>query len=97
MLVLFSPRAQAELRAAVDYHSDPAAATRFSLNVESLLLRMQRFPGSAQPRPDLTRRNVRFWFLAPLWFLTQKREGFLLVVSVVHASRDLRSYLRNIL
>ena len=88
MTVRWSPSAEADLQAAIDYlaHEDPAAAAHLMNGIREAveLLTDGRFEG---PKAHLAGKPVRSWLVRPFRLYYQRRDDVLLILRVYHERR----------
>jgi toxin ParE1/3/4 len=94
------PRADRDIDDAVGHLLDersPAAALQFLDEVREALERIARRPGIGSPRYAHVLPGLRFWRLRRLPYLLfyVEQPGFLDVLRVFHAARDLPAALRG--
>ncbi len=97
MKLRISPRADADLDAIWDYiaRDSPRAADRVENDLHTALHLLADQPGIGHRRPDVTVRDYRFWRVYSYLIVYRMEADGLLVVRVLHGSRDLRRQLRQ--
>jgi toxin ParE1/3/4 len=96
-----SALAQADIEAALDYYlsAAPRVAGEFLNALEKAVTHIERAPGTGSLRyaHDLDLPGVRFWVVAkfPYSLFYLEREDHLLVIRLVHHSRDIPATLQT--
>ena len=96
MKVEFAPSAVSDLRDIERFlHSPSRASAEFSAIIHHGVQHLAQWPGTAVRREDLSTADVLFWFESPYFFVLREQPNRLMIVAVMHASRNIRRELRK--
>jgi plasmid stabilization system protein ParE len=78
------------------YAKSPYARKWFARVLSGAIRHLERFPGTAQRRPDVSGYDVFFWRAESFWLVLQQEPDITIIVAVVHTSRELNQALRDL-
>jgi len=92
-----APLASADLDAIWNYIAadSPEAADRVENDLHTAMRLLAEFPGIGHTLPDVDRPGYRFWRVHSYLIAYRVEVTTLIVVRVVHGSRELRAQLRH--
>ncbi|MDO8631804.1 MAG: type II toxin-antitoxin system RelE/ParE family toxin [Phycisphaerales bacterium] len=96
MRLRLSHRADADLDAIWTYiaKDNPKAADRVERDLHTTMQMLSEHPGIGHIRPDVPRPGYRFWRIYSFLIVYRIEADDLIVVRVLHGSRDIRQHLR---
>ena len=96
MRVEFAPSGVADLRDIEDFlHRPSRQSAEFSALMHDAISHLERWPGTATSRADLTNLDVVFWFAHPYHLVMKRESERLVVIAILHSSRNIRRELRK--
>lgn len=95
MNLRISPGADADLEAIWEYiaRDNAAAADRVEDALHAAMRMLVENPGLGHTRPDVANPAYRFWTVKPYIIAYRVEADTLIVVRVVHGTRDIRTHL----
>lgn len=95
MKLRISRRADADLESIWQFiaRDSADAADRVEAGLHDAMHTLALFPGMGHVRPDVSDPAYRFWTVTPYVIAYRLEEGALVVVRVLHGSRDFREHL----
>ena len=96
MRLRISPRADTDLAAIWDYvaRNNQRAADRVENDLHSAMQMLAEYPGIGHTRPDVP-PSYRFWRVYSFLIVYRIEVDALVVVRVIHGSREIRRHLRS--
>jgi antitoxin ParD1/3/4/toxin ParE1/3/4 len=97
MSILFSPASRQDLVDIWDYIARDSvdAADRVLHRISLALMKLAEMPGIGHTRTDVKDTRIRFWSVYSYLIVYRSEADNLMVLRIVHGSRDLRSLLRS--